>query len=138
MSSIPFMGSPDRARTTNSAACCFLPAPSSSGTTVSRAVEALVQHGARRILAAAGHGVFSGRAEQLLAHPALVKILVTDSVPPFRLGEGAARDKLEIVSVASLVAHVTKRMYEGGSASELLAENPLVKDPGPAQSTRQS
>jgi ribose-phosphate pyrophosphokinase len=46
--------------------------------------------------------------------------VVTDTVPPFRLG-AAAREKLRIVSVAPLFAEAIRRIHAGGSLVELNA-----------------
>ena len=45
----------------------------SSGTTLARAAEACQIRGAKRVYAAASHGVFVGKANQALAHPALAR-----------------------------------------------------------------
>lgn len=96
----------------------------SSGATLSRAVSALAQQGASRILAAASHGIFVKDAAKCLAHPQLSEILVTDSIPPFRLDGSPVRHKLTVVSAAALLAQTIKRMHEGGSVCDLLEEFP--------------
>ena len=91
----------------------------SSGATLLRAVEALQTAGAARILAAATHGLFVGDAPRLTAHPALEKLLVSDSVPPFRLPEGEARDKVEVLSSAEFIAAAIGQIHEEGSLTQL-------------------
>lgn len=56
----------------------------STGGTLLRAGEACHKAGARQIYAAAAHGLFTGGTE-LLASPLFERIVLTDSVPPFRL-----------------------------------------------------
>jgi ribose-phosphate pyrophosphokinase len=90
----------------------------SSGTTLRRAIAACRAQGARRILAAASHGLFTAKAADLLTEPALEQLVVTDTVPPFRL-DAAARAKLRIISVAPLFAEAIRRMHAGGSLVEL-------------------
>ena len=90
----------------------------SSGTTLRRAIAACRAQGARRILAAASHGLFTAKAADLLTEPALEQLIVTDTVPPFRL-DAAARAKLRIISVAPLFAEAIRRMHAGGSLVEL-------------------
>jgi len=92
----------------------------SSGTTLARAVAACRAQGARRIFAAASHGLFTVKAGELLGNPVLEQLVVTDTVPPFRLG-AAAREKLRIVSVAPLFAEAIRRIHAGGSLVELNA-----------------
>ena len=94
----------------------------SSGGTIARAVTACGAHGARDIYAAATHGLFTGNAGALLANPALQKLVVTDSVPAFRLQAHAACGKLEVVSCVPLFAEAIRRMHEGGSVVELLQD----------------
>jgi ribose-phosphate pyrophosphokinase len=57
----------------------------SSGATLARTAENLEAHGAAKIYAAASHGVFSSKAGQSLAHPALENVVITNTIPPFRL-----------------------------------------------------
>ena len=52
-------------------------------------------------------------------------IVVTDSVPPFRLGQGKARDKLVVLSSARLFADAIANIHSGGSIVQLLE----VSDP---------
>jgi len=92
-----------------------------SGGTIGRAVAACRAHGASTVYAAATHGLFTGNAAALLANPALERLVVTDSVPAFRLEPGARR-ALEIVSCVGLFAEAVKRMHEGGSLVELLQD----------------
>jgi ribose-phosphate pyrophosphokinase len=92
----------------------------STGSTIARTVKACRSLGAASVYAAASHGLFVGDAAQLLADDALTGIVVTDSVPPFRLGEGKARAKLTVLSCAHLFAEAIRRIHEGGSIVELL------------------
>lgn len=76
-----------------------------SGDTMHRAAMALRQAGAREVLAFAAHGLFTGPARDVLADASLTQIVVTDSVPTFRLPEaGAVRSKLRVVSAAPMFA----------------------------------
>jgi ribose-phosphate pyrophosphokinase len=76
----------------------------STGSTMTRAAAALLGAGARRVIAFAAHGLFVENAGAVLADPKLDRVIVTDSVPPFRLDGTPAEAKLEIVSVAALFA----------------------------------
>jgi ribose-phosphate pyrophosphokinase len=91
----------------------------SSGATLRRAVAACRAAGARRVIAAASHGLFTARAAELLAEPALEELIVTDSVPPFRL-EAGNRARLRVLSVAPLFAEAIRRLHSDGSLVELM------------------
>jgi ribose-phosphate pyrophosphokinase len=93
----------------------------SSGATLARAAHACIEHGAAGAIAAATHGLFMGDAPQLLAGGALQRIVVTDTVPPFRLGQGAAMAKLDIVSCTAMFATAIRCIHTGESMSESMA-----------------
>lgn len=92
----------------------------SSGTTLARAAEACRAQGATRIYAAASHGVFVGGASQVLAHPALEQVVVTDTIPPFRLDPAVIGSKLVVLEAAALFAEAITRLHTGGSMVALL------------------
>ena len=76
-----------------------------SGETMRRAAVALRHAGAREVLAFSAHGLFTGQAGEVLGDDSIASIVVTDSVPPFRLpGTVAVRNKLRVVSAAPLFA----------------------------------
>lgn len=76
-----------------------------SGETMQRAAAALRQSGAREVSVFAAHGLFVSPAATLLADPTIARIVVSDSVPPFRLpADAAVRAKLRVVSAAPLFA----------------------------------
>jgi ribose-phosphate pyrophosphokinase len=91
----------------------------SSGTTLQRAVEACKAQGAKRIWAAATHGLFTAKAAELLANPALESLAVTDSVPPFRLDAALVKDKLRLATCVPLIAEAIRRLHTNGSLTEL-------------------
>jgi ribose-phosphate pyrophosphokinase len=91
----------------------------SSGGTLARAARALAREGARSVVAAVAHGLFSGPASEVLAEPALERILVTSSVPPRGL-EGSAAEKLEVLRAEPMFADAIERLYLGRSLTSLL------------------
>jgi ribose-phosphate pyrophosphokinase len=93
-----------------------------AGTTIQRTAAACRARGAAQVHAAASHGLFVAGAPQLLADPALAGIVVTDSVPPFRLPAGEVRDKLVVLPTAALFAQAIARMHGGGSLTALQEE----------------
>jgi ribose-phosphate pyrophosphokinase len=99
----------------------------STGGTLLRAAQACRAQGAATVYAAATHGLFVGNAPETLGDPALRQIVVTNSVPPFRLGRRPAAEKLVVLDVAPLVAEAIRRLHEGGSLVELLADPPPVQ-----------
>jgi ribose-phosphate pyrophosphokinase len=58
--------------------------------------------------------------EEALADSALEGIVVTDTVPPFRLGGGPVKAKLTVLSSAPLFAEAISRLHVCGSLTELL------------------
>jgi len=91
----------------------------SSGTTLARAAAACKTLGAKRVFAAASHGVFAGAAAEVLADPALEKVLVADSIPPFRLPPALLQERVEVLDSAPLFAEAIRRLHSGGSRVEL-------------------
>ncbi len=62
-----------------------------------------------------------GEAPLLLADDALTGIVVTDSVPPFRLGDGRVKAKLVVLADAPACSRDAIRcIHDGGSIVELL------------------
>ena len=60
----------------------------STGGTLLRAARAARQVGARRVIALVTHGLFMAGAADVLAGPAIERLVVTDAVPAFRLPSG--------------------------------------------------
>jgi ribose-phosphate pyrophosphokinase len=92
----------------------------SSGTTLLRTVQAAQAGRAKKVYAAASHGLFMPGAEKMLADPALSGVVVTDTVPPFRLAPALAEQKLTVLTTAPLFAEAIRRMHGGGSIADLL------------------
>ena len=93
----------------------------STGTTVVRAARACRERGAARVYVAATHGVFTAKANETLADPALEQIAITDSVAPSRLIDGPVHDKLVVLDSSRLFAEAIQRIHDGGSIVDLLA-----------------
>lgn len=91
----------------------------STGNTLLRAARAARRAGARRVIALAAHGLFMKGAADALADPAIERVVVTDTVPPFRLPAGAARQKLDVVPSAPLLATAVRRLHTGQSLTDL-------------------
>jgi ribose-phosphate pyrophosphokinase len=91
----------------------------STGGTLLRATRAARKAGARRVIALVTHGLFLAGAAEALADPAIDRLVVTDSVPPFRLADGPARSKIEILPCAPLLAEAIRRNHSGEALSDL-------------------
>jgi len=89
-----------------------------AGGTIVHAADYLKEKGAKRIFACATHGLFSGDALTKIAKSALEKVIVTDSVK--HRTEVVKNPKIEIVSVAPLLAEAIKRIETGDSISSLI------------------
>jgi ribose-phosphate pyrophosphokinase len=94
----------------------------STGSTLIHAAQVCRAAGARRIYGAAAHGLFTGDAAQVLGGNAFDQLVITDTVPPFRLAPEIVRDKLVVVSVARLFADAVRRLHEDASLVELFDE----------------
>jgi ribose-phosphate pyrophosphokinase len=75
----------------------------STGGTLIRAAVACHRAGAARVIAAAAHGLFMDGAPELFAAPELESVLVSNSMPPFRVGPDA-RAKLKIFDAGPAIA----------------------------------
>lgn len=83
--------------------------------TLTRAVDLLVENGARQVYAAATHGVLSGEATQRIDDSPITKVFITDTIST----ERELSPKIEVVSVGKLFADAIRRIHEGESLSAL-------------------
>lgn len=85
--------------------------------TLTQAVDSLIQNGAKRVFAVATHPVLSGPAITRLKESSIDRVIVTDTIP---LSEAAQKcGKIEIVSVAPVLAEAIKRIHGNDSVSSL-------------------
>jgi ribose-phosphate pyrophosphokinase len=93
-----------------------------TGGTLAVAADALRAAGARRVLAAATHGVFSGDAFGRLEAAAIEEVVVTDTIPL----EAVRPDWLTVVPVGRILADCIRSVFDDTSVSEIFAgENQL-------------
>jgi ribose-phosphate pyrophosphokinase len=92
----------------------------STGGTLLRAARAARKAGAKRVIALVTHGLFMPGSAEVPADPAIERLVVTDTIPPFRLGADAPCDKLTILPSAPLFAEAIRRLHEGRSLADLL------------------
>ncbi|MBK5221939.1 MAG: ribose-phosphate diphosphokinase [Acidimicrobiia bacterium] len=84
--------------------------------TIVAAADQLKSKGAARILAATTHGVFSGPAIDRLKNSCIEKIVVTNTLP---LPPEKQLDKIEVLSIASVIADTIDAVFEDTSVSEI-------------------
>ncbi len=88
-----------------------------TGSSVWELLNLLQREGVRRCLVTCTHGVFTrGAVERVSSHPLVEEIIVTDTVP---VPAGQHTDKLNVVSVASLLAEAIRRIHLDESVSAL-------------------
>jgi ribose-phosphate pyrophosphokinase len=92
----------------------------STGGTLRNAATACRESGATKVYAAAAHGIFVGNASRLLSGTELDQVVVTDTIPSYRLDPELAGRKLTVLSAAPLFAEAIRRIHTGGSLVELL------------------
>ena len=90
--------------------------------TLKAASQAVHDAGAKRVYAAATHGVFSGNAWENLAAAGLEQIVVTDTIP---LPPGAP-DNVRVLSCSDLLTSSIRQIFTDGSVSDVFGgENQL-------------
>ncbi|MDQ3411215.1 MAG: ribose-phosphate diphosphokinase, partial [Chloroflexota bacterium] len=88
----------------------------STGGTLTLAAGLLHERGASPVIAAATHGIFAADALELIARSPLDRVIVTDTVP---MPEFGPRDKIEVITVAPLLAEAIMRIHKDLSISAL-------------------
>ncbi|GAA4254521.1 ribose-phosphate diphosphokinase [Azospirillum formosense] len=94
----------------------------STGTTMMRAASACRAAGGGPVFALATHGLFVGGAPTVVASPLFDHVVVTDTLPPFRLPEKLVSRRVTVLPTAPLLAEAIARIHGGGSVSDLLAD----------------
>ncbi len=87
--------------------------------TLCGAAQALMDHGAKKVVACATHGVFSGPAVARITASPLTEVVVSDTIP---LSESAkACSKIKQITIARLLGEAIKRIHSSDSVSSLFA-----------------
>ena len=84
--------------------------------TITKAVDALIAAGAKEVIVAATHAVFSGPAVERLKASKVTEVVVTDSLP---IDEDKRFDGLTVLSIAPLLARAIREVFEDGSVTSL-------------------
>jgi ribose-phosphate pyrophosphokinase len=93
-----------------------------TGGTLNAAAQTVLDEGADQVFAVATHGLFSGRAFEILSEGPLEGIVVTDTIP---LSDGAP-DLITQLTCADILEDSIRRIFTDDSVSEIFAgENQL-------------
>jgi ribose-phosphate pyrophosphokinase len=93
-----------------------------TGGTLNAAAQTVLDEGANEVFAVATHGLFSGRAFEILSEGPLAGIVVTDTIP---LRDGAP-DLITQLTCADVLEDSIRRIFTDDSVSEIFAgENQL-------------
>jgi ribose-phosphate pyrophosphokinase len=84
--------------------------------TITKAVDALFEGGAKDVIVAATHAVFSGPAVDRLKESRAVEVVVTDSLP---IADDKHFDKLTVLTIAPLLGRAIREVFEDGSVTSL-------------------
>ena len=84
--------------------------------TITKAVDALFEGGAKDVIIAATHAVFSGPAVERLKACRAVEIVVTNSLP---IEDDKRFDKLTVLTIAPLLGRAIREVFEDGSVTSL-------------------
>ena len=84
--------------------------------TIVAAADLLMEHGATEVWAMATHGVLSDPATDRLKNSVLTKVVITNTLP---LPAEKQLDKIEVLSIAPLVADAISAVFEDESVSEI-------------------
>ena len=97
-------------------ACVIIDDMIDTASTLVAAAEQLVDRGARQVCAAATHGVLSGPAIDRIKNSVIDKVVVTNTLP---LPPEKQIDKIEVLSIARVIADTIEAIFEDTSVSEL-------------------
>jgi ribose-phosphate pyrophosphokinase len=88
--------------------------------TLTKAADALKEHGAKRVLAYCTHAVLSGNAVDRVSGSSLDELVVTDSIPLSAAGQACG--KIRVISCAQLLAETILRINRADSVSSLFVD----------------
>jgi ribose-phosphate pyrophosphokinase len=87
-----------------------------TGRTIVKAAEALKKAGAKGVVVAATHAVFSDPATEILQSEFIDKVVVTDTLP---IPEDKRWDRLEVLSIAPTIAGAIREVFGDGSVTSM-------------------
>jgi ribose-phosphate pyrophosphokinase len=87
-----------------------------TGRTIQKAAEALKKNGAKGVVVAATHAVFSDPATEVLQDPSIDQVVVTDTLP---LPDHKRWDRLTVLPIAPLLARAIREVFDDGSVTSM-------------------
>ena len=84
--------------------------------TITKAVDALFEAGAKDVIVAATHGVFSGAASERLRDCKASEVVITNTLP---ITDEQKFEGLTVLSIAPLIARAIREVFEDGSVTSL-------------------
>lgn len=87
-----------------------------TGRTIQKAAEALKNSGAKGVIVAATHAVFSDPATEILQDPSIDEVVVTDTLP---VPEAKRWDRLTVLPIAPLLARAIREVFDDGSVTSM-------------------
>jgi ribose-phosphate pyrophosphokinase len=87
-----------------------------TGSTITKAAEALFAKGAAQVIVTATHGVLSGAAVDQLKNSRISEVIVTSTLP---IPPEKRFDKLTVLSIAPLIARAIQEVFSDGSVTSL-------------------
>ena len=84
--------------------------------TITKAVDALFEAGAKDVIVAATHAVLSGPAIDRLKSSKASEVVITNTLP---ISEDQKFDGLTVLSIAPLIARAIREVFEDGSVTSL-------------------
>ena len=87
-----------------------------TGGTIVKAAQALKANGARKVIVAATHAIFSDPASERLQDSSIDEVVVTDTIP---LSEKRRFPGLRILPIAPLLATAIRQVFEDGSVTSM-------------------
>jgi ribose-phosphate pyrophosphokinase len=88
----------------------------STGGTLVKAAEALLERGAVSVVTCATHGIFAGDAAKKFNDSPIAEVIVTNTIP---VPQDIRGEKIKVLSVAPMLAEAIKRISTNRSISEL-------------------
>jgi ribose-phosphate pyrophosphokinase len=96
--------------------CVLIDDMIATGGTICAAAEQLKSRGAAAVWAVATHGILSGDATATMSGAPFERVVVTNTLP---IPDDRRFPKLEVLSVAPIIANAIKAIFEDGSVSEI-------------------
>jgi len=91
-----------------------------TGGTIVKAADVLLDNGAAEVIVAATHGVLAGPAVDRLKNSRITEVVTTDTL---LIPESSRFDKLTVLSIAPLLGEAIREVFEDGSVTSLFDGN---------------